>query len=34
MIFMGNPDLGATGTNFWEILQYILITASYKDFQI
>ena len=31
-IFIGNPDLGATGTDLMAILQYILITASLKDF--
>ena len=31
---MGNPDFGATGTDFMAILLYILITASLKDFQM
>ena len=31
---MGNLDLGATGTDFIAILQYILITVSLKDFQM
>ena len=29
-----NSNLGATGTDFMVILQYILITASSKDFQM
>ena len=31
---MGNPYLGATGTDFMAMLQYIFITASSKDFQM
>ena len=31
---MGNVDLSATGTDFMAILQYILIKASSKDFQM